>query len=329
MFNSFENIKVLILVGLGAFTTLNFVNIVWLVDIISSVNKYDDFYIPGLNNFNKTIQIYESGFDWSGSPLCPNYGKNLKLFVFVLSAPGNFEWRESIRKTWGTCRSIRGISLGFLIGSTDDPKVTDQLQTENRNQKDLILAKFHDSYYNLSLKTISMLEWADKKCSNTKFILKIDDDVFLNIRNLLKLIERHQDVSRRIFGEVLDQAVVFRDRKSKYYVQPTEYEPAVFPQYTAGPAYLITTDIVHDLFIKAMETPFFKFEDVYVTGFLASVLLDVFLEDSEGFISESYQHVLNDTCFIKNTLISYHKCEIKCLHELWNKTFSYRDVKCP
>ncbi|KAG7159908.1 Beta-1-3-galactosyltransferase 5-like 6 [Homarus americanus] len=46
---------------------------------------------------------------------------------------------------------------------------------------------FHDSYSNLTLKTLSLLSWAQNFCRDTSYVLKIDDDVFLNVKRLYKL----------------------------------------------------------------------------------------------------------------------------------------------
>lgn len=327
------NAKAVILLVFGSILAIYILNsrIWWLQSKFG--RKYDGNLIPGLHNLKRIMENYESGFDWSKSRLCPNTGIDLDLFIFVMSAPQNKEWRDAIRKTWGSLKRHYKVSSGFMIGHTLNETIQNQLIIENKVYDDLIMSKLYDNYYNLTFKTISMLEWAVKKCGKVKFILKIDDDVFLNMENLLKLMEKYHNASQKIFGQVLDDAVVFRDRKSKYYVHVSEYEPAIFPQYTAGPAYLITGDIIHELLEKAMDAPFFKFEDVHVTGFLATQLLNIDLVDVTGFNYESPEKVLHNACYIKNEMISYHKCNIKDIFDIWKKVFIYESLpvklNCP
>jgi len=55
---------------------------------------------------------------------------------------------------------------------------------------DLIVANFMDSYDNLTLKTMSALEWVDTYCNQSEFVLKTDDDMFINVPNLLSFIDK-------------------------------------------------------------------------------------------------------------------------------------------
>lgn len=57
-----------------------------------------------------------------------------------------------------------------------------------------------------------------------------------------------------------------RNKKSKYYVSFSQFSPQTFPQFTTGPAYLITGDCVKDLYNKALNLTYLKLEDVYLTG---------------------------------------------------------------
>jgi Galactosyltransferase len=58
-----------------------------------------------------------------------------------------------------------------------------------------------------------------------------------------------------------------RNKKSKYYVSVEQFKPMTFPQFTTGPAYLITRDCVKDLYNKALNLTYLKLEDVYLVSF--------------------------------------------------------------
>ena len=148
--------------------------------------------------------------------------------------------------------------------------VNAKISAENFIYDDIIRANFVDSYINLTLKTISMLEWVKNKCPKALFILKVDEDVFINIPNLLKFIESKQSEKRTIFGRLAVNWLPFRNKASKYYLSYEKYKLEVFPNFTTGPAYLMTSDCVADLFDKALNLPFIpKLEDVYITGLVA------------------------------------------------------------
>lgn len=309
--------------------------LVWLfIELAVVLKNYiifrvrEELAIPGLNVVNRTSDIYESGFTWKESPLCPRKGDDLEVFIFVLSAPVNNVSRMAIRQTWGSYKPKSGISLGFLIGTSDNSTINEAVIAENKIYKDMIVATFLDNYNNLTLKTISLLEWTHKKCHKAKFILKIDDDVYLSVKNLRKLMDKHANDKWKIYGNVLEQSIPYRDATSKYYVGVTEYEKSLYPQYVVGPAYMLTSDIAHDLFIRALEAPYFRFEDVHITGFLASQLLNVDLIDVPGFHFISQRKLLKDPCWIKDQMITYHKILAKEMSWVYKMEIDYKNYKC-
>ena len=40
---------------------------------------------------------------------------------------------------------------------------------------------FQDIYYNLTLKTVMGLKWTSIYCNQAKYIMKTDDDIFVNV----------------------------------------------------------------------------------------------------------------------------------------------------
>ena len=50
--------------------------------------------------------------------------------------------------------------------------------------------QFIDHYYNLTLKSLSILHWAQNKCKNSKLIVKTDDDVIVNINLILDNLDQ-------------------------------------------------------------------------------------------------------------------------------------------
>jgi hypothetical protein len=216
-----------------------------------------------------TRHIYESGFDIANVELCPDLGRNLQVLVVITSAPIHKEARMAIRQTWGHYSQRNDVSIAFLLGSTKDPHLSKELIDENKLYGDLISGRFLDSYNNLTLKTLSLLEWVDNYCNNIKFVLKTDDDMFINIPRLLSFIEKHANEKRNIFGRLAKKWKPIRNSKSKYYISPSQYKPATFPDFTTGPAYLMTSDAIHDLYTAALGKTYLKLEDVFITGIVA------------------------------------------------------------
>lgn len=51
------------------------------------------------------------------------------------------------------------IRVVFLLGQTDDNVTQQRILHESQTHNDLIQENFHDSYYNLTLKSVMMVKW--------------------------------------------------------------------------------------------------------------------------------------------------------------------------
>jgi hypothetical protein len=145
----------------------------------------------------RTADLYESGHIDSPSICGDNQGENIKLLIIITSAPPHRDMRLAIRQTWGHYSTRRDIKIAFLVGTSNEDE---KIMAENYVYSDIIRGKFVDSYNNLTLKTISMLEWVDKECPKASFILKTDDDMFINVPKLLSFTEKKHGDKRTIYG---------------------------------------------------------------------------------------------------------------------------------
>ncbi|KAK7576639.1 hypothetical protein V9T40_012925 [Parthenolecanium corni] len=221
-------------------------------------------------NSSLTKDIYEAGQLIANADLCPNLGKNMKLMILVTSAPNNSDARMAIRQTWGFYCRHNNIGFGFLVGVHIQPSKNDITKTEQHTYGDLIQTRNVDSFDNLTLKSVSLLEWVDTYCSLVPFVLKTDDDEFVNIPRLLMVLKNQQKAKRSIFGVLQIGQRPHRMVGSKYSVKKSEYKLDIYPHYLSGGAYLMTQDSVHDLYRKALNMPFVKIEDMFIIGLVAS-----------------------------------------------------------
>lgn len=99
--------------------------------------------------------------------------------------------RIAIRQTWGSLASRRDVAVAFVLGITNNQTIENSLETESYMYNDIIRGRFIDSYFNLTLKVISALEWTDKYCSQATYMLKTDDDMFFNVELLMSFIDQH------------------------------------------------------------------------------------------------------------------------------------------
>ncbi|XP_055711118.1 beta-1,3-galactosyltransferase 2-like [Phlebotomus papatasi] len=204
--------------------------------------------------------------------LCPGMGELLRVLILVTSAPGHFSKRQSIRETWGTVGQRTDVALGFFLGASFNETTEYDLDRESATYGDLIRGNSMDTYENLTLKSLSMLEWTVTYCPMTPYLLKTDDDMFLNMKVLLEFMEDHSEDTERIFGHIAKNWAPHRDLESKWYVPEESFKNAMFPDFVTGPIYLLTGDILLDLYTTALKTTFLWLEDVFLTGFVAEQL---------------------------------------------------------
>uniref|UniRef100_A0A336M0V7 Hexosyltransferase n=1 Tax=Culicoides sonorensis TaxID=179676 RepID=A0A336M0V7_CULSO len=270
----------------------------------------------------RTNEIYEPGFTDASPDLCKNNGEQLRLLILITSAPTHHEQRLAIRQSWGHYGTRRDVAIGFILGQTENQAHEDALAAEQYMYNDLVRGHFVDSYNNLTLKTISSLEWVDTYCPNASFFLKTDDDMFINIPRLLQFIEKHHNDKRTIYGRLAKKWKPIRNKKSKYYVSPQQYFPTIFPHFTTGPAYLITSDVIGDLYRKSLNQTYLKLEDVYTTGIVAQ-LLNIKRMHVTEFLN---RRIAFNQCNIKKA-ISLHMIKPIEQFDLWKKLLD-NSVKC-
>jgi len=135
--------------------------------------------------------------------------------------------------------------------------------------------EFGDTYRNLSQKHLMGYHWAMTFCPNSTYVLKADDDAFIDIDQLFEYVNRTYTLEDHNSGILLCN--VFpqgtkpsRDPQSKWFVSPEEYEPSTYPKYCGGLAYLITPNLIRRLYHEAAASgaKYFWVDDVFVTGIL-------------------------------------------------------------
>ncbi|EDW52079.1 beta-1,3-galactosyltransferase 2 [Drosophila sechellia] len=271
-----------------------------------------------------TEKLYEPGHvdeEIDAERICPKGGQFIKLLVLISSAMSHDAARMSIRQTWMHYGTRRDVGMAFVLGRGTNDTINKALTQENFIYGDLIRGNFIDSYNNLTLKTISTLEWADVHCPKAKYILKTDDDMFINVPKLLTFLDKHKD-KRTIYGRLAKKWKPIRNKKSKYYVSVDQFAAGVFPSFTTGPAYVLTGDIVHELYVRSLKTVYLKLEDVFTTGIVAKSL-NVKRVQANEFVN---RRISFNPCNIRNA-ISVHMIKSNEQFDLWKKLLD-QTTKC-
>ncbi|KAH9490055.1 hypothetical protein Btru_039063 [Bulinus truncatus] len=259
-------------------------------------NSLNILYVFKLNYFSKFQLKSES----SNYVIKPEVGcDNAELVLCVLSRRWNYITRHTIRKTWGSYAQVpsNNATLIFFLGSEHpSTNISDSVQPlvdhEAELFGDILQEDYIDSYYNLTLKSMSILRWISLYCPNSKFLLKSDDDMYINVpllhHTLNGMTASNTTGSKFIVGHVVYNGLPDRWTSSKFYVSMSVYNKTVYPTYATGPAYAMTTQTAKLLYSVSWNFSYFFLEDVFITGMCADVA-DVPRVDDARFLSKKRQ----------------------------------------
>uniref|UniRef100_A0A0B6Z8D7 Hexosyltransferase n=1 Tax=Arion vulgaris TaxID=1028688 RepID=A0A0B6Z8D7_9EUPU len=209
--------------------------------------------------------------------ICP-VGQEVTYLIIVHSATAYFARRRAIRETYGGKKLFGNIfqRVVFLLGRTTDPKITRSIQEEAFLNRDIVQGHFLDSYHNLTHKGVLGYRWISEHCPQAKFIIKIDDDVFVNPFTLVRnILPAFQNKTRHIVCHLRRSGTspIIRG-KSKWQVHDDEFRGLEhFPfDYCNGYFVIITSDLIRPMLKAARLNPFFWIDDVYLFGILPATV---------------------------------------------------------
>lgn len=163
------------------------------------------------------------------------------------------------------------MKIAFAMGKVNSKALQSILQHENQIHEDIIQGSFVDAYKNMTYKHVMCLKYAIYHCPLAKYILKTDDDVFVNtpvMFNFLNHVLSPHGAEDLLACVVAQHAYVVRT-SSKWKVSFDEYAFKEYPTYCSGWSILYSQDVVFDLYREAQNSKYFWIDDVHVTGTLA------------------------------------------------------------
>uniref|UniRef100_UPI0037E7F0CE beta-1,3-galactosyltransferase 2 n=1 Tax=Semicossyphus pulcher TaxID=241346 RepID=UPI0037E7F0CE len=190
--------------------------------------------------------------------------RNPFLVFMVPVAPLEVAAREAIRKTWGAPGqdTLTLFYVGFHeVGQGSGTQA--ELEKESRKHADIIQMNFQDSYHNLTIKTMMMMNWLATYCPNASYAMKVDADIFVNVFYLMKWLG-NSPRQGFITGSVIWDGRPRRDSNSKWHVSEELYPEDSFPPYVSGAGYVLSADLAARISWASRYVRMIPVEDVYV-----------------------------------------------------------------
>lgn len=224
--------------------------------------KSDVSQLIDLVNFNYLIE----------HRACKELKQKPTVVMMVHSAPNNFNKRKVIRETWAR-KDPRSLLI-FLLGSVNSSHLQTKIELENKVHSDLVQGNFGDAYRNMTYKHVMALKWFVYNCPSAHYLLKTDDDVFINTPLLFSYLHEPARLPSEhlLFCFESIQVKVKRTYRSKWRVSYEEYMDSYYPSHCPGFSILYSADVVNQLYRKAQNLNYFWVDDVHITGNVASKL---------------------------------------------------------
>ncbi|KAK3106928.1 hypothetical protein FSP39_003257 [Pinctada imbricata] len=246
-------------------------------------------------------------------------GKQEKIDIIILIFTTHVRRlnRDTIRETWisDAKNNTANIRYAFLLGYTSNKTNQAEVEKENEQFHDIIQEDFIDSYHNLTYKTMMAFKWAVTKCAHARFVMKTDDDMYINTKALLSVVSKSAAaLQKNVGGACHKRAQPIRSPSSKWYASPESYPRKWYPGFCSGTGYVTSITLARRVFDISKDVPFFHLEDVFVA--LCVRKLKLSLLPIRGFNSVQVKpHGCN---YKKNSVVTSHYMTPDLVKRIWS-----------
>ena len=209
---------------------------------------------PAYERTTLSISLYEVSIRYPARAWDRLNASHPTVVAGVISTASNREKRDSIRSTWAFDRS----NVFFVVAGEWSP----ELEEEAQRHQDLLWMDDDEDYRRISWKTLVFFRAMRKWVGNAHYVLKTDDDAYVNLAVPEQRIRQQQEQSTIEPFHYLGYCI--RD------MPPAQRQmlEEVYPPYASGAGYVISNFFLTCLDNKADHWVLLQAEDAN-TGMMA------------------------------------------------------------
>jgi len=193
-------------------------------------------------------------------------GPSLSLLVLVISTPGNSAVRDVIRNTWlSVSKKNHNFKALFVMGNRNlNSKEEYEIATEKSRYDDILLLPVFDSYGTLTNKVLRSIVFVQKH-HRFDFLLKCDDDTFVDIERVIEELQGKPDPS--LYWGFFDGRAPVQTRGK--WADPNYKLCDRYIPYALGGGYVLGRALVDFIATNSHQLQLFNSEDASVGAWLA------------------------------------------------------------
>lgn len=180
------------------------------------------------------------------------------------SSPLKAENREVLRATW--FHSDPRMLSFFVMGKTHSKSLQKKIDKESEMYGDIIQGNFVDAYHNLTYKHALVMKWFNTHCTDVKFLVKMDDDVFMNVPAVFDYLQEIENENHAILGNFIPPEKT--KRSGKWKTTFNQWKDDDYPEYCVGPSIIYSNEYIRQAYPRTFTTHFLWLDDVFFTAFI-------------------------------------------------------------
>eukprot|EP01116_Phalansterium_solitarium_P003800 TRINITY_DN14626_c0_g1_i1.p1 TRINITY_DN14626_c0_g1~~TRINITY_DN14626_c0_g1_i1.p1 ORF type:complete len:330 (-),score=71.85 TRINITY_DN14626_c0_g1_i1:199-1188(-) len=288
------------------------------IGLIAQAVYFFPYWKPSFERFVGNTSFSESAF--ADNVAKPNAvpsqeitKQNVSVLIGITTGFTRRAYRNANRETWlqlspSPYKNNNTWVHKFILGESTSPELAVTVSEEAQQHGDIEFFPFMDTYNNLTLKTMSLIEYAVRHY-NFEYLVKIDDDSYFQLDRLLDEMPRLRKWMLA-WGNVGGFHPI-RDQKSKWYLPESEWPGnrtnQVMHYLLHGPCYILTNDLALRIYNRTLQPDYapIHLEDVN----LSAILVDLGVGPAHGnqFIYEGCP--MNNDTASDDCNLSRHYCD--------------------